>query len=110
MRGAELSPSFCPHHFSNSRAFAEASRSTLLLRVSRLISSRTVCPLLRLRQVRITVAPFLASSLAAAFPMPELAPVKRKVFSMSINIFTYFAYCVVRRVRYIQDYIRIDSL
>src|SRR6266498_3801729 len=24
MRGAELSPSFCPHHFSNSRAFAEA--------------------------------------------------------------------------------------
>src|SRR5262245_45755788 len=25
MRGAELSPSFCPHHFSNSRAFAEAS-------------------------------------------------------------------------------------
>jgi predicted SprT family Zn-dependent metalloprotease len=26
MRGAELSPLFCPHHFSNSRAFAEASR------------------------------------------------------------------------------------
>src|SRR5215475_5327523 len=24
MRGAELSPSFCPRHFSNSRAFAEA--------------------------------------------------------------------------------------
>src|SRR6266498_1061613 len=24
MHGAELSPSFCPHHFSNSRAFAEA--------------------------------------------------------------------------------------
>src|SRR5262245_30524771 len=28
MRGAELSPSFCPHHFSNSRAFAEASQIT----------------------------------------------------------------------------------
>jgi hypothetical protein len=26
MRGAELSPSFCPHPFSNSRAFAEALR------------------------------------------------------------------------------------
>src|SRR6266498_1463695 len=26
MHGAELSPSFCPHHFSNSRAFAEALR------------------------------------------------------------------------------------
>src|SRR5215813_12324877 len=25
MCGAELSPSFCPHHFSNSRAFAAAS-------------------------------------------------------------------------------------
>src|SRR5262245_35449927 len=30
MRGAELSPSFCPHHFSNSRAFAEASQFTAM--------------------------------------------------------------------------------
>src|SRR5215475_10053932 len=27
MRGAELSPSFCPRHFSNSRAIAEASQT-----------------------------------------------------------------------------------
>src|SRR5262249_30988251 len=31
MCGAELSPSFCPHHFSNSRAFAEASHFTSFL-------------------------------------------------------------------------------
>src|SRR5438270_7329646 len=57
-----------------------SSRSTDSLPLWRLISRWASSPFVRSRQTITTVAPMLASPMAVALPMPELAPVTMQIF------------------------------
>src|SRR5215203_6383968 len=58
-----------------------SKRSTEALTLLSLISARAASPLPRSRPTITTLAPMLASSMAVALPMPEVAPVMRQTFS-----------------------------